>query len=190
MKKRTTKKYGIFALLILFLIAWMVLLAFIEPEEIVGRIGVENTYIIVFLAAVFGGLSTLTGTSFFLLIATFADGGSNPLLLGLSGGAGIFISDSLFFLIARHGAEILRTKAKRFSETLVRFMRRAPPWGVYGGVYVYLGFTPLPNDLLMIALALFGMSYRKLIPVLLAGSITIATLTAFGGQQLLSWFQL
>ncbi|MEX0918660.1 MAG: hypothetical protein WDZ85_01710 [Candidatus Paceibacterota bacterium] len=54
-----------------------------------------------------------------------------------------------------------------------------PEWLVLAATYVYLSFTPLPNDLLIIILAMIGVSLRRLWPVILAGSLTIVTLTAY-----------
>ena len=43
-------------------------------------------------------------------------------------------------------------------------------------------FTPLPNDLLMVALAFVGMPFKRLAPVLMAGSITVVFLVAYFGE--------
>lgn len=155
--------------------------------EIVNYIGVENTYLVSFLLAVFGGLSTVTGVSFFVSVATFASGGANPFLLGLFGGLGIFISDSIFFLVARYGVRILERKAKPISLWLISKMEKVSLNTILVGVYLYIGLTPLPNDLLMIALALMGMPFKRLAPVLMAGGITIVFLTAYFGEIIYQW---
>ncbi|MEX2014172.1 MAG: hypothetical protein WD896_02345 [Parcubacteria group bacterium] len=176
------KKYRNFLFILAFLVAVTLLLVFITPDEIVHYIGIENAYLVSFLLAVFGGLSAVTGISFFVSVATFASGGANPFILALFGGAGIFISDSIFFFAARYGVGILEKKAKPIFSWLVSRMEKLPMKAVLAGVYVYIGFTPLPNDILMIALAIWGIPYKKLAPVLLAGSITVVFLVAYFGE--------
>ncbi len=178
------KKHWGFWLLVLFLVAWTLFFVFIPPSIFIDNIGVHNTYLIAFLLAVFGGLSTLTGAPFFVSIATFGAGGANPLLLGIFGGLGIFLSDSIFFLIARRGVRVLEARSipniQKFSEKIAKL----PPWIMYTFVLCYIGFTPFPNDLLMLALALAGIRYLHLAPVLMVGSFSIVTLTASLGHTL------
>ena len=162
--------------------AFVLILALITPQEIVDYVGVENTYLVSFLLAVFGGLSTVTGISFFASVATFSRGGASPVLLALFGGLGIFISDSIFFLIAQYGVDILRKKVQPISLWFISRMENFSLGTIMVGVYIYIGFTPLPNDVLMIALAFVGMPFRRLAPVLMAGSITIVFLVAYFGE--------
>lgn len=173
------KKHKTIISIAILLLAWGAFFLLVDPVELVEKIGVENTYIIVFLMAVFGGLSTITGSSFFVTVATFASSGADPLLLGLSGGLGIFISDIVFFFLAKYGVKAFEEKSRKVSSLITRVMDKLTPAGVLAGTYLYLGFTPLPNDLLMIALALSGMSFKRLMPVLFLGSITVVTLTAY-----------
>lgn len=172
---------AIFVLLILALIFW------INPDKIVTSIGVKNTYLIAFLIAATGGLSTLTSTSFFTAIVTFASGGSNPWLLGLAGGLGIFLSDSIFFFTALYGKKLIPDYWQRKVANLTSWIYKTPPWVVIIGIFCYISFTPLPNDILMIALAAAGYRYQKLAPILLAGSITISTLLSHLGKFGLSY---
>lgn len=175
------RRHWVLVTFALFLAAWATLLSFVSPDTIVDRVGVHNTYLIIFLLSVFGGLSTITGTSLFFTIATFASGGADPWLLGLAGGLGIFISDSLFFIVANHEVRVFTESENRAITWLAKKMEKLPPWSVYTGSFVYMGFTPLPNDLLMIALALTKHSYEQLAPVILVGSLTIATAVAHIG---------
>lgn len=173
------KRYYILIGILLLLAAITLTLFFISPTKIVEYVGVENSYIVVFIMAAVGGLSTLTGTSFFTAIATFSTGGSDPLLLGLFGGLGIFISDTVFFHLAQYGKESIPEKWNTKINRFAAWTKRVPAWVSLLAIYIYLGFTPLPNDLLMIALVVAGFSYKKIFLVLLAGSITIATLVAY-----------
>lgn len=180
------KKHWIFFSLIVLLLILVVLSVFVTPQELVNYIGVKNIYLVSFLVAVFGGLSTLTGLSFFVSVAAFASGGADPFLLGLFGGLGVFISDSIFFLAARHGVRVFKKNAKPISLWLASKMEKFSLSTILIGVYIYIGLTPLPNDILMVALAFMGMSFKRLAPVLMAGSISVVWLVAYFGETLLS----
>ena len=122
----------------------------------------------------------------FTSIATFAGGGANIFLLGLLGGLGIFISDSIFYFIARLGITHVPKKWEASLKKMEEWMENFPDWAVLSIVYLYLSFTPFPTDLLMIALAASGYKYKKIVWVLFAGSLTIALFTAYLGETFIS----
>jgi hypothetical protein len=187
--KMARRKYYILAGILLFLAAINFLLFVASPRDIVASIGVENTYIIVFAIAAIGGLSSVTGAAFYASVITFAGGGANPLLLTLAGGAGIFISDTIFYYLALYGWQSVpkwwESKVQRIRE----WIEKRPQSKVATAVYIYIGFTPLPNDLLMLGLVIGGYAYRQIFWPLLAGSFTIAAITAYLGEALLSWIR-
>lgn len=162
-------------------------LFFVSPEDVVDTLGVENTYLIAFLLAAVGGISTVTGASVFLTLATFASGGANAWLLGLVAGLGIFISDSVFYILARKGSDFFEGKVGRLRHHLERFVQKATPWNIRIGVFVYVGIMPLPNDILMLALALARVPYSLIALPIFIGSISIATISAHFGEFLLSF---
>ena len=57
-----------------------------------------------------------------------------------------------------------------------------PKWVVYGVIFLYAAFSPLPNDIILAVLALSNYSYRQFAPFLFLGDVTVALmLTYFGG---------
>jgi hypothetical protein len=154
-------------------------IAIAGPEAIIATIGVQNAYLSVLLLAAIGGLSTLTSTSLFTAIATFSIGGAHPLLLGLFAGVGIFVSDTVFFHVAQYGKASLPQHWEQRLSRLFSWLHTLPPWLSGALVLAWVGFSPLPNDVLMVALAAAGYRYRRVGPLLLAGGICIATLTAY-----------
>jgi membrane protein YqaA with SNARE-associated domain len=171
MKKRI--KTGLTILILLFfIIIWSVLLYNISPVEIVQKIGVENGYIIAFLIAVIGGISSVTASSYYVIIGTLTAGGLNILLLGLIGGAGATISDSLFYYIGKKGKEIHSKKTRKLEKFLKKIIKKSPVWGIYLIIFVYIGLTPLPNEILTASLGLSGYKYKKAVLFIFLGNIT------------------
>ncbi len=172
------KKKTAFGLFVAILLAWTVLLWTVGPEQMVSYIGVQNGYLIGFFLATFGGMSTLSSASYFATIITLAAGGLNPYLLAVVAGFGLLIGDSLFFYLGKSGRTAFSDQFHERLDRLTRWIMRRPNWLVPIIVYIYVGFTPLPNDIFMIALALSGYPYKKMVIPLLLGDITIVLITA------------
>lgn len=181
-KKLPLHSYGAVAVTAGVIGGWLLLLYFVSPEDIVARVGVQNTYVVTFIFAVFAGVSSLTSTSFYTLIATFAAGGSSPVLMGLAGGVGAFISNVIFYFAFLYGKQLLTGRWKRWAEASARHIERYPRWVLIVIVYVYAGFTPLPDDILMAALALSSYSFMRFAPVLFLANCTLVTLIALLAQ--------
>lgn len=167
--------------------AWLLLFVFISPLEIVEQLGVEQTYLAVFLLACLTGVSTLTSASFYASVATFAAGGADPIFLGLAGGTGAFLSNTLLFFILRYGKHTFRAHLGRSIYAFEKRMERLPRAIVYLVLYVYTGFAPLPDDIAIGVLALSPYRYVSFAPFLLAGDITIVILISYlvqGGSSL------
>lgn len=159
--------------IVLFLGAFGLLLYFFPPSEIVAAIGVENAYLVGFLAALTAGFSSLTGTATFAAIASLAQGGATPWLLGLCAGVGLFLSDSGFYFILTKGRESVTGKAKKLADTLEEYIERVPVWAVMLVIVIYTALSPLPNDILLLALAASGYRYLVFAPALLVGDLII-----------------
>ncbi|MCL5730365.1 MAG: hypothetical protein M1165_02250 [Candidatus Pacearchaeota archaeon] len=177
MKKRTKNILG-FSILILLIIFWVVLFRYINPQLLVAKIGATNGYLILFLLGALGGVSIFTGPSYFIALTTLAIGGLNPLLLGLAGGCGVTIGDSVIFLLGVSAGKKAPEKFQKKLEGLEKRTKNKPDWLVNLILYLYIGFTPLPNEIATIALGLIGYKKKVIIFFLLLGNITSGILTA------------
>ena len=162
-----------------FIFIWL------SPQELVEKFGVENSYLITFLVASLGGLSSVTSPVLYALIATFAAGGATPWLLGIVGGIGIAIGDTLIFILARVGYKSTQRLHRHEAEKYKHLQEKISLPIQVVLLYLLLGFTPIPNDIVMIFLVLLGYKLRLLIPLLLFSGITIATITAYTGEAFL-----
>jgi len=157
------------------------------PDVITEYIGIENSYLATFIIAAVGGLNSLTSGVFYAAVATFSSGGANPWLLGLVGGIGITIGDAIIFGLLAYGIKDIEASWKEKVETWRTRIEKYPTWVVYGGLFLLLGVTPIPNDIVMLALVLLGFKFIKVAPIILLAGINITTLTALLGQSLSSY---
>lgn len=189
--KPQAKLYGLGAVVILILAGWAIFFHFFPVVELVERIGIQNTYLAAFLLAAVGGFSSLTGTSLYAALIALSAGGVNPIALGIIGGLGLFLSDTIFyFIVTKIRALMVRVTNKydRVFRKMWRWFYVMPPWIIYIGVYLYAAFAPLPNDILLAILALSSYSYRQFAWFLLAGDLTMALVLTHIGDSAVSIF--
>lgn len=153
----------------------------IGPTEILDRLGTNQAYLTVFLIGAIGGVSAFTSSIFYTTVFGFAAGGLNPFLLGLVGGIALFISDSVFFYLISLGKRVTENSYGRIFKKIESFVARAPKQLVLLFVFLYLGFTPFPNDILILALVLGGYTYRSVAPIMLVATIVLITIFAHTG---------
>lgn len=183
MKKRYFAIFSILALII----GWSILLAQYSPQAIIEWLGVSNAYLVAFLVATFGGVSTITATSYYATVATLAAGGINPFLLAIIAGIGITIGDGIFYYLGTRGYEVLSGKPKHWAQKAHAWIDNRPDWALPVLVYAYTGLTPLPNDVFMIALGLSRFKFNRILLALILGNITLTFIVALAGAYGVEW---
>lgn len=178
-------RHRIFFILCTVIIGWAIFFYLVPPDVLVDKIGVKNSYLISFLVAVIAGFSSITGTSLYATLAVLSNGGASPLILGLVGGLGLFISDSLFYYILSrwrdHITKIIHEWGGIFKK-LQYYIRIFPDWVVYSFVFAYIAFAPIPNDILLAVLAVSGYYYRQLFLFILIGDVTMTLILTYFTQ--------
>ena len=178
--KKNTKKILVY-IMVAALLAWSVVLFFIDIESFISTIGIENAYISLFVVAAVSGTSFLTSASFYAVFLSYALSGTmDPFMMGIIGGIGMSIGDSIFFLAAYKSANIMQIENNKFYMKVYNFVAKLPHWGVYLFTFIYAAFAPTPNDILMITLGILKFNYKKIIPIIILGNITLLTLIAMG----------
>ena len=175
MRRKTIIKFSVLAGVV---VAWSVFLLFVDTKRIVDAIGVNNSYLVIFLVGALGGVSTVTSTSFYATLTTLASGGANPWLLGLVGGLAVTIGDSVFFYLGRKGEESLPEGSRRWTKRFSEWMGSHPRWLVGLVTYAYAGLTPLPNDILTVSLGVSRYRYGRMIVPLLLGNVQLTIIIA------------
>jgi hypothetical protein len=155
------------------IIFWGIVVYLVPAQALVESIGVENAYVISFFIAAIAGFSTFSGGVAYAAVIEFAQGGANPLLLGIASGTGLFISDSIFYALLMRGRKPIERKLGKLFTTTHRIVSRVPAPIVYILIFLFCAFGPIPNDLILGALVVAGYEYRKFWPALLAGDIAM-----------------
>jgi hypothetical protein len=160
-------------LVIIALAAWCLALYVVPPGSLVSYVGFEHVYLVSFLVTLIAGFSSFTGGAAYATVIEFSrGGGAHPLYLGLASGIGLFISDSLFYLLILRGRESVGSGLRKLLGRLERFFRRIPDPYVYFFTFLFCALGPIPNDIVLLALVVAGYRYRAFWPALLFGDIT------------------
>ncbi len=174
------KRKSLIQLLILlfFILVWSLLILFYGAEGLIDFLGVHNSYIVLAVVGLLGGVSTFTSASFYTTLSTLAVAGLNPFYLGLIGGLAVTVGDSLYYYIGKKGNESLPKKLKKKIMSFSNWMKKQPKWRIQLVTFVYSGLTPFPSDLLTISLGLTRYRYRHIILPLMLGNILLTTIVA------------
>lgn len=164
---------GVFVTL---LIAWSFFLYLAGPTYLVEAIGVRNGYLLGFLVAAIGGVSTATSISYYSVVAALAAGGLNPYALGVVMGTGVSIGDTIFFYLGKTGRHSLPHKLQYHVDRTLEWAYEQDLRLVRVLVFVWAAFMPLPNDILTVPAGISRFRPRDILPFLLAGNIVFTTI--------------
>ena len=176
--KLYNKKVILFAIVASLLIALIISLFFFNPEELVKKIGVTNAYLFLFVISFFGGFSAGGSVSFIATLTTFAIGGLNPWLLGITAGVALVIGDLIMFSIALQGRHLIKGKAKKKMDKFSKWVDGKAHRFIPIIAYLYIGLSPFPNDLMILSLAAIDYPKKKVYLPIILGDLTFAILVA------------
>ena len=100
MTTKTFYKKFLLALPILFIISFSLLLyLYVDPENFINLIGLENAYILMFLTAFVGGLTTFNFIPYYSIIILLVSAGLNPLYVGAASAVGVMCGDTFSYFV-------------------------------------------------------------------------------------------
>ncbi len=175
------KKWGYFldGVVITLIVLWTLFLVTHSPESVIEIIGVTNGFLATFLVALLGGLATITFISIFPTLISLAAAGLNPFLLGLAAALGMTLANILFHFFGVRGSNLATAGMQKQLDHLMAWIKRSPDWFLPITIFIYIGFTPFPNNVLTISTGLIGCPYKKVLPPLFLGNLALMTITTY-----------
>lgn len=168
-----------FFLIVTIIIFWSSFLFFVGPATLLSWLGDNNALLITFLVATFGGVSIFTAISFYSALAAFVAAGVNPYQLGIVGGVGLTLGDSLFYYLGYSGRQVLYGKPKEWANELSNWLLKKPLWMIPLVTFIYATAVPLPNDILTVSLGFSHVKYKRILLPLLLGNILFTIFIVF-----------
>ncbi|KKT41174.1 MAG: hypothetical protein UW30_C0011G0005 [Candidatus Giovannonibacteria bacterium GW2011_GWA2_44_13b] len=165
------KNYLIGSVSVLFFAGLSVyLFLYSSPGKLIGWIGVENAYVLIFVTAIFGGFTTFNIIPYHLLLITLASGGLNPFLLGFLAATGVTIGDSTSFFVGRQGRAMLSERIGKWFAKLNRVALESPNLFMVL-CFFYSALMPMSNDFITIPAGLARLPFWKTMLPLVFGNI-------------------
>ncbi len=185
------RKKIMFVIVVGIFIAISILLATYSSEEILSVIGVENAYLLMFILAALGGMSTFTGIPYHFILMSFAASGINPFFLGLITALGVMLGDSMTYFLGHQSSDILPKRFKKPLAKISTFLVRHPKF-MYPFLITYGAVSPFSNDFIVISMGMIRYSYWKIMIPLTLGNIffniALAYLGYFAFNEVIGWF--
>jgi len=184
-KKPFIKKNHIILMALgLFIIGISVFFSYVHPDEIIERIGVTNGYLVIAIFALFGGFSAFTSVSFYTTVISFTIGGLNPFYIALVALPGLFIGDSVFYIFGNAINKSLSKRMKKYVNKMNLFINRPKIYKFSPLlIFAYVGMSPLPPDILIVALSISKYPYKRMIIPLLLGEINFVFWVSFFAKR-------
>jgi hypothetical protein len=169
----------LFVLLSLFIIGFFALYVFYSPKTLILYLGVRNSFVILFFVSIVGAFTSMTKFSAYPMIVALVAGNMNYVYVGIVAGVGLAAGDILFFLFGYSARELTTHKWKDKLRNIVARLQRINDWLVQGLIFIYVGASPLPNNLLSGALAFTGYPFKKVVAPLVLGDLTFCMLVSW-----------
>ncbi|ABE51615.1 VTT domain-containing protein [Methanococcoides burtonii] len=162
----------ILSLIALFIVTWTILLFYHPPGELVERLGVRNVYLLVFMLAIIGGISAFTSTTFYTALIVISLGGVSPIGIALFASLGLTFGDLVFYYLGMKSKQCIKGRYANSVFRLTKWMEQIDDRLTMVLIFFY-SLTPLPSDIIAIALAIVGFPFRKMIIPLFVGNFTL-----------------
>ncbi len=156
-----------------FFALWLFVFIIFEASNVIKYMGIENSYITLFIISLVGGFTSLTSVSAYPALVAAVTGGLQPVLITLVAGGGLIVGDLLFFLFAKRVRFLLPEKYLSIIESRIDLDSKYVPVLIFA----YFAFTPFPNNVLTAWLALKNYKLRRLIVPLVLGDLTLPLIT-------------
>jgi membrane protein DedA with SNARE-associated domain len=177
--------------LVIAILCWSVFLYIYDTQAFVEMLGAKNGYIIMFLVALFGGVSSLGAVTYITTLLTLASGGLSPMYLAIASGIGVSFGDTVYFYLGKRGLRKYITQQKERHQKIKEWIEKISSWFdkksntvLFFGIYLLTALTPIPNDITAMTSGLANRSYIVTVTALVLGNMTYTFLIATFGKVL------
>lgn len=167
--KTYAQLFGIFSYLAVIL--WLYLLT---PEQIIAALGIQNSYLLLFVMAFIGGISTFVVIPYVFVMVGLAFGGLDPFVLGFIAATGEALGDCTSYWLGRYMSGVLPPVTHRWLDRLITLYSKKPRL-LPLFCFCYGAFIPFSNDFVTIPMGMSRYSFWKTMLPLWLGNIVYNT---------------
>lgn len=180
------KKKIVGALAIAGTVGLSLLFVSIPSDTLIGYVGTENGYLLMYLIAFMGSITTFAGIPYPLFLINLVAGGFSPIFMGLVSAAGVSTADSFTFFATKKGGALLSEKLYHSFARIAVHIENHPAI-LTPGLMLYGVVSPLSNDFAVISLSLMQYRYIRVVLPLAVGNVAYNIGIAYLGAYAYSW---
>lgn len=186
-KKKKPKKINFQKLIgaiiiIIIILCWSFFMYNYDINIITNKLGVTNSYIILFITAFIGGSSILFVFPYYLLSISLGAAGLNPFLIGISAGLGIMLGDATSYFVGYSSREFIhQSRFDKYIKKINIWCEKKSGLALTIFFFIYGAFIPLPNDVVVVPMGIIRHRYWKVLVPLGIGNIVFNTWLAIFG---------
>ena len=158
-----------------------------SPEEVIARIGIHNSYLIMFILAALGGRLAFSAIPYHVVLMTLAVGGLNPLLLGLAAALGVTLGDTASYFVGYQGSVLIPKKTQNSLRWIYNFGIKHPK--ILPPILFLYAASPISNDFIAISMGLSRYPFWHMIIPLGLGNFMLNASLALLSTQTFAFFQ-
>jgi membrane protein YqaA with SNARE-associated domain len=167
-------------------------LALFLAEQIVSSPALQSFvaqlgYLGVILVAIIGGLNIIVPIPAVTLTPIFTASGLHLPFIILSLTIGTLIADYIGYAFGHFSRPVLYAQYPKVVSWLEEKITTKPTL-LFPITFLFAAFLPVPNEVLVIPLAILGIKFRRMILPLLLGNLVNQTIYATGIQAVFSWW--
>lgn len=136
---------------------------------------------------IIGGLNAFVPIPPATFAPLFLEAGMSELLIITGFTIGTYVADSVGFLLGWLGSSYANTHYPDMAKRLESFMTKHQHYIPFI-IFTFIALAPLPNETILIPLAIMGYQYKKLIIPLIVGNFLHHTIMVYGYAELFSIF--
>lgn len=180
--KNFNKKNFLKILPVLVFLTFSITFHYFSPDYIVNWIGEENSYLLIFVLALIGGLSTFSGVPYHVFLVGLALGGLNPYILGLVTATGVMLGDTTSYFLGYYGRVLITPGIESSLEKILHLEEKHP--ALLPIIFLIYGSAlPFSNDIVTIPSGLIRYPFFKVMIPLAIGNLIFNTLLALYSIQ-------
>lgn len=177
------------ALFLFTVVVFICFVFFLDPDELVRWIGVDNGYALLLVFAFISGVSVFGVAPYHLLLITLATAGLDPTLLAIAATVGLGVGDSTSYMLGYQGRALVPTHIEQFVARLSHFFETHTRM-----VPVYLFFyglcAPFSNDFVGVSLGVLRYPFWRMMIPLLSGTFIFNLVLGILATRVYDYFPL
>lgn len=151
--------------LLLVFVSASIFFYYSSPEKLILFVGVNNAYILMFILAALGGLTTFSGVPYHAILVLLASGGLDPFFLGSAAASGVMLGDATSYYIGYNGGSIVPQRAQKILQRFCAFCL-ARPNILPVAFFLYGSLVPFSNDFIVISMGMIRYPFwRVMVPL-------------------------